>query len=116
MSMVDLMYLETLLPHSFWDYAAITISYIFNHTVSSSGQKTPFELWMVYRDSLEHLCVWGCEVYAHVTNEDEYDKNMERCFLIGYPKGEKSYILLRKSTNEIIMCRKGNFLEDGRED
>ena len=39
MSMVDLMYLETSLPHSFWDYAAITASNILNHTLSSSRPK-----------------------------------------------------------------------------
>ena len=43
-SMVDRMYLETLLPHSFWDYVTITASYILNHTLNSSGLKTPFEL------------------------------------------------------------------------
>ena len=35
-SMVDLIYLETTLPHSFWDYAVITAFYILNHTPSSS--------------------------------------------------------------------------------
>ena len=53
-SMVDLMYLETSLPYSFWDYAEITTSYILNHAPSSSGPKTPFELWMRYKDNLEY--------------------------------------------------------------
>ena len=85
MSMVDLMYPETLLPHSFWDYAVITTSYILNHTPSSSGPKTPFKLYMGYKDNLEYLCIWGCEVYPHVIDEDQYGKDMKRCFLIGYP-------------------------------
>ena len=61
MSMVDMMYLETSLPYSFWDYVAITASYILTHTPISSGQKTPFKLWMGYTDNLEHLHIWGCE-------------------------------------------------------
>ena len=39
MSMVDLMYLEIFLPHSFWDYAVIIASYILNNTLNSSGLK-----------------------------------------------------------------------------
>ena len=73
---------------------------------------------MGYTDSLEYLCVWGCEVYLHVNDEyeDEYDKDMERCFLIRYPQGDKGYLLWRKSIDEIITCRKGDFLEFSRED
>ena len=71
---------------------------------------------MGYTNSLEHLRIWGCEVYPHVDDDDAYDKDMERCFLIGYPQGEKDYILCRKSTDEIITCRKGDFLEFNRED
>ena len=83
MSMVDMMYQETSFPHSFWDYAVITYSYILNHTLISSGWKTPFKLWIGCTDSLEHFHVWGCEVYPHVDDKDEYGKDMKRCFLIG---------------------------------
>ena len=95
---------------------AITASYILIYTLISSGRKTPFELWMGYTDDLEHLHVWGCEVYPHVDDEDKYDKDIERYFLIGYPRGEKSYLLWRKSTDEIVTCRKADFLEFSRED
>ena len=115
MSMVDMMYLETSLTHSFQDSVAITASYILNHTPISNGQKTPLELWIGYTYNLEHLHVWGCEVYPHVNDEDEYDKDMERCFLIGYPRGEKGYLLWRKSTDEIVTCRKGGLLKVTRE-
>ena len=80
----------------------ITASYILNHTTSLSGPKTPFVLWMGYKNSLEHFHVWGCEVYPHVTDEDQYDKDIERCFLVGYPQGEKGYLLWRISRDEII--------------
>ena len=71
---------------------------------------------MGYTDNLEHLCVWSCEVYPHVKDEDEYDKDIERCFLIGYPQGEKDFLLWRKSIDKIITCRKGDFLEFSIED
>ena len=116
MSMVDMMYLETSLHHIFGDYAAIIASYILNHTLISSGLKTPFELCIGYTDRLEHLHVWDCEVYPHVDDEDEYDKDMEICFVIGYPRGKKGYLFWRKSTDEIVTCRKGDFLEFSRED
>ena len=57
MSMVNLMYLETLLPHSFWDSTMITASYILNHTPNSNRLKTFFEIWMGYKESLKHLHV-----------------------------------------------------------
>ena len=116
MSMAYLMYLETLLPRSFQDYAAITASYTLNHTPNQSKLNTPFEIWMGYKESLEHSRVWGCEVYPHGSDEDQYNKDMERCFLIGYPQGKKGYLLQRKSRDEIITCRIGNFLEDDRKD
>ena len=61
------------------------------------------------------MCL-GCEVYPHVDDEDEYDKDIKRCFLNGYPQGEKGYLLWRKSTDEIIICRKRDFLEFSRKD
>ena len=111
MSMVNLIYLETLLPRRFWDYVAFTTSYILNHTPNSSGLKTPFEIWMGYKEIMEHLRVWDCKVYLHVS-----DKDMERCFFIRYPQGEKGYLLWKKSRDEIIICRIWHFLKDGRED
>ena len=71
---------------------------------------------MGYKKSLEHLRVWGCEFYPYVSDEDQYDKAMERCFPIEYPQDEKGYLLWRKSRDEIITCRRRDFLEDGRED
>ena len=71
---------------------------------------------MEHKEILEHLRVWGCEVYPHVSDEDQYDKDMEIRFMIGYPQGEKDYLLWRKSRDEIITCRIGDFLEDDRKD
>ena len=85
MSMVDLMYLEIFLPHSFWDYAVIIASYILNNTLNSSGLKLLSSFGWDTKRVWSLLFVWGCEVYPHVNDEGQYDKNMERCFLIGYP-------------------------------
>ena len=60
MSMVDMMYLETSLLHSFEDYAAIIASYILNHTSSSSRPKTPFEVWMEYKEYRAFACLGLC--------------------------------------------------------
>ena len=67
------MYSETLLSRSFWDYTRITTSYILNYTPNRSRMKTPFDIWVGYKESLEHLHVWGCEVYPHVSDKDQYD-------------------------------------------
>ena len=48
--------------------------------------------------------------------KDQYDKDMERCFLIGYPQDEKGYLLWWKSRDEIITCKINDFLEDGKKD
>ena len=70
---------------------------------------------MGYVKSLEHLKVWGCEVYPCKKARDEVDRNSEKYFLIGYPKEEKGYILYRQSTNTTFISRSGDFLEDERE-
>ena len=66
---------------------------------------------------MERLRVQGCEVYPYIiSDEDQYDTDIERCFLIGRPQGEKGYLLQRKSRDEIMTCRIGDFLEDGKKD
>ena len=43
-------------------------------------------------------------------------KTWRDVFLIGYPQGEKGYLLWWKSRDAIITCRINDFLEDGKED
>ncbi|PON81121.1 Ribonuclease H-like domain containing protein, partial [Trema orientale] len=112
---IELMYKESLLSKRYWDYALKIASYILNFTPSDKVTSTPFQLWMGYIESLEHIKVWGCEVYLCKKVGDEVDKNSEKCFLLGYPKEEKSYILYRQSTNTTFISRSGDFLEDERE-
>ncbi|PON67122.1 Ribonuclease H-like domain containing protein, partial [Parasponia andersonii] len=92
---IELMYKESLLSYRYWNYALRTASYILNFIQIVKVTSTPFQTWMVYVESLEHLKVWGCEVYACKKVGDEVDKNSKKCFLLGYPKEEKGYILYR---------------------
>ena len=92
-----------------------TASYILNFTPSDKVASTPFQRWRGDVESLEHLKVWDCEVYPCKKEGDEVDRNSEKCFLLGYPKEEKGYILYRQSTNTTFISRSGDFLEDERE-
>ncbi|PON57393.1 Ribonuclease H-like domain containing protein [Trema orientale] len=51
---IELMYRESLLLKRYWDYALKTASYILNFTPSDKIVSTPFQIWMIYIESLEY--------------------------------------------------------------
>ncbi|PON64527.1 Ribonuclease H-like domain containing protein [Parasponia andersonii] len=112
---IELMYKESLLSYRYWNYALRTASYIFNFIPLDRVTSTPFQMWMGYVESLEHLMIWGCEVYACKKVGDEVVKNSKKYFLLGYPKEEKAYILYRQYTNTTFISKSGDFLENERE-
>ena len=49
---------------AFWGYALQTVCYLLNNVSSKLVPKTPFELWMGRKTTLNHIRVWGCPVYV----------------------------------------------------
>ena len=65
-SMMD----HTGLPNRFWTEAVECAAYIRNRTPTSAikGNKTPLEGWTGKKPDVSHFKVFGCMVYAHVSD------------------------------------------------
>ena len=81
------------LPNFLWGEAIKIAMYILNRVPSKSIFKTPFELWIGKKPSLNHFRVWGCpaEVRIYNPNEKKLDPRTIRCYFIGYPDHSKGY-------------------------
>ncbi|RVW25654.1 Retrovirus-related Pol polyprotein from transposon TNT 1-94 [Vitis vinifera] len=81
------------LPEYLWGEAIKTATYILNRVPSKSVPKTPFELWIDRKPSLNHFKVWGCptEVKIYDPSLKKTDSRTIRCYFIGYPSHSKGY-------------------------
>lgn len=72
---------------------AVTIAcYLINKSPTSTlMDKTPIEVYMSKKPSLQHLCVFGCEAYAHVSKakQSKLDNKVVKCIFIDYDVGVK---------------------------
>ena len=75
------------LPEYLWGEAIKTATYILNRVPSKSVPKTPFELWIDRKPSLNHFKVWGCpaEMKIYDPSLKKTDSRTTRCYFIGYP-------------------------------
>ena len=82
------------LPNFLWGEAIKTAMYILNRVPSKSISKTPFELWISRKPSLNHFRVWGypAEVRIYNPNEKKLDPKTILCHFIGYPDHSKGYM------------------------
>jgi hypothetical protein len=71
-----------------------------NNTANDENGKSPFEVWNNheignFKSLTKHLRVIGCTAYAFVPKElrNRTQKRVIKCFLIGYAKNMKAYIL-----------------------
>jgi hypothetical protein len=84
------------LGQEFWAEAVGKTCYLVNRSPSSMlDDKTPHEVWTRKKPSLEHLKVFGCDAYVHVSKENrsKLDKKVEKCTFICYKYGVKGYNL-----------------------
>jgi hypothetical protein len=69
---------------------------------------------MVWKEtSLQHLRVFGCDAYVHVTKENrsKLDKKPEKCIFIGYKYRVKGYNLWNPETKKTVYSRDVVFRE-----
>jgi hypothetical protein len=97
MDMVRIMLSNSMLPLSLWMEALKTATHLINHMSSKSVPKTPYELWIGRKSSINYLHVWGCPAKTKIFNPQlgKLDLKIISCHFIGYP--DKS-----KSTNFIV--------------
>jgi hypothetical protein len=67
--------------------------HILNRVPSKLVPKTPYELWIGRKSSLNYLHVWGCPAEAKVFNPNigKLDSKIVSCCFISYPKKSKGY-------------------------
>ena len=52
---------------------------------------TPYELWMK-KPNVDHLRVFGCNAYAHITKDERHklDPKAKKCIFVGYGNETKA--------------------------
>ena len=94
------------LPQSFWAEAVMTAVHIVNRSPSTPlDNQILEELWTGKKPHYDHLCVFGCEAYAHVPKElrKKLDPKSHKCIFIGYgTSGEMGYRLWHPKSNKVI--------------
>ena len=103
--MVRCMLDQAKLPKSLWAEAVRTAAYLRNRLPTKVLQNgTPYEVWTGNHPKLDHLKVFGCVCYAHLSEAQRKKKLDQRgveCLFMGYCPSMKAYRLLEKGTNRI---------------
>ena len=102
------------LPEYLWGEAIRTTTYILNRVPSKFMPKTPFELWIDRKPSLNHFKVWGCPTEMKIYDSflKKMDSRTTRCYFIRYPshsKGSKFYCSTRGT--RVVESQVAKFLE-----
>jgi transposase InsO family protein len=103
------------LPISLWMEALKTAVHILNRVPSKSVHKTPYEMWIDRKLTLNYLHVWGCTAEAKLFNPsiEKLDPKTVSCHFISYPdklRGFRFYCPDRYI--KIVETRHAVFLED----
>ena len=80
---------------------------------STVKDKTPEEAWSSKKSTIEHFWVFGCDAYAHVSDEKrtKLDSKSVKCIFLGYYEGTKCYRLFNPETKKIVKSRDVKFVE-----
>jgi len=82
------------LSKTLWAEAVNTVGYTINRT-GNTGQegKTPYELWFNKTPDINHLNIFGGEVYAHIPKEKrrKWDQKGRKGIFVGYSEETKGY-------------------------
>ena len=91
LDMVRSMMCQTELSLYFWGYALQIAAFTLNIIPSKPVEKTPHELWIGKKFTLNFLKVWSCEAYVKRMMSNKLEPKADKCFFIGYPKKTKEY-------------------------
>lgn len=78
----------------FWAEAVNTAVYVLNRTGSSPVKdKSPYELWFNKKPSVDHLRIFGSDVYVHVAKQKrrKLDRKAKKGIFVGYCDNVKGY-------------------------
>jgi len=92
------MRLHAQISNSYWDFAIRTATHVYNCTPMSRLQwKSPFELFMREKPSVNHFRVFGCAAYVYLPDAIRPNKlsaKSELMIFVGYDS-EKNFIFIR---------------------
>jgi hypothetical protein len=93
MNIVRSMLSYSTLSIDLWMEALKTVIHILNRVPSKSMSKTPYELWIGHKPSLNYIRVCGCPVEAKIFNPNagKLEPKTVSCHFIGYPEKSKGF-------------------------
>ena len=84
------------LSAGFWAEAALTATYLTNHSpVSHLPNMTPEQAWSGLKPQVTKFRPFGCPAYSHIpkTNCTKLESKTQKCVLVGYQVRMKAYHL-----------------------
>jgi len=104
-------------PQFLWAEAVSAAVYIWNRILNKQcGEKTPFEQVFGRKPNLSHLRVFGCNAYAHISEQFRkvFDSKTKKCILVGYSGVSQNYRLYDPTRKVIFEARNVTFEENLR--
>ena len=95
-----------------------TAVYLKNRSPTKAVERmTPFESWKRKKPEVDHLRVFGCDAYAHVSKDErqKLDPKAKKCIFVGYGDKTKGYRLYNPERGKIFHSRDVKFDEAKRE-
>jgi len=114
MDMARCLMLQSQLPRGFWAEAIVAACYIRNRCPTSSlGGDIPYEKWTNKPVSLDHLRVFGSNVYIldKVQGKDKFAARSKKGIFVGYPREAKGYRVWLPCDKKVVVARDIKFLE-----
>jgi hypothetical protein len=105
---------RTTLPENLWGEALKTAAYILNRVPTKAANKTPYELWVGRKPSLNHLRVWRCpcEARPYKPSEKKLDERTVSCYFIGYSERSRGYKFYNPTEHTVFESGSAKFFED----
>lgn len=97
----------------FWAEAVNLAVHVLNRSGTSTVEnKSPYELWHGEEARLDHLRVFGSEVFIHIPKEkrQKLDSKAAKCVFVGYDNNSKGYRVWNPKTGKIEISRDVVFL------
>jgi hypothetical protein len=104
MKIVQIMISHISLSLNLWGEALKITTYILNRIPTKAVNKTPYELWIGRKSSLQYFRIWGCPAEArhYRSQEKKLDEMTIRCYFIGYAERSRGYKFYNPN-NKIIL-------------
>ena len=107
---------EKKMPLKFWAEAVNTASYLLNRMPTKVlGDKTPYEIWYVFKPKVDYLKVFGspCYVLQPEVKRRKLDQKADMGILIGYSTKSKAYKIYDLKSNKVVIARNVKVTENG---